>query len=138
MVKISFSKLLKQRRAWYKTIKKIYCPLLKNWVVFNSKGFYHLRYTTGGKMRKIKEQHYKLGLLPLVIPAIRNAKRIYKYQKLYSKTLGKDVEFWALREWVGRQKTTAKVILRKIGSGNITFFSVMKKNDRNKKTTRKK
>ena len=39
-----FKELLIEKRAWYKTIGKIYCPILKEYVLFNSKGFYHLRY----------------------------------------------------------------------------------------------
>ncbi len=100
----SYKKLLEERRAWYKNIKKVYCPILKESVVFNSKGFHHLVYPSG-KMRPIKEQMYKLGLLPLVIPVIKNAKKIYKYEKCFVKNLGKEVEFWTLKEVVGKRKT---------------------------------
>ena len=126
----NYKNLLEEKRNWYKTIGKVYCPLLKEEVVFNSKGFHHLMYSNG-RRRPIKEQMYKLGLLPLVIPVIKNAKNIYKYEKVFVKEFGKEVEFWVLRETVGRQKTLVKIILRRIGTGNITFFSVMKKKDKN-------
>jgi len=137
-----YKELLKERRNWYKKIKKIYCPALKEDIFFTSKGFHHLIYP-GGRMRPIKEQMYKLGLLPLVIPAIKNAKKIYKYEKSFIKDLGKETEFWILKEIVGQQKTLIKVILRKIGTGKIIFLSVMKKNDKRlwfkiKKTIRKR
>lgn len=122
----NYRNLREKRRKWYKKIGKVYCPVLKADVFFTSKGFHHLIYPSG-KMRPIKEQMYKLGLLPLVIPVIKNAKKIYKYKKSFIKNLGKETEFWILRETVGRQKTLTKVILRKVGTGNITFFSVMKK-----------
>ena len=124
-----YKNLLKERRVWYKTIGKIYCPALKEDVFFTSKGFHHLIYPSG-KMRPIKEQMYKLGLLPLAIPVIKSAKKIYQYEKSFIKDLGKEVEFWTLREIVGKQKTLTRVILRKMGTGNIIFFSIMKKKDK--------
>ncbi len=124
-----YRKLLKQRREWYQGIKKVYCPVLNENVIFNSKGFHHLIYPSG-KMRTIKEQMYKLGLLPLVIPVIKNTKAIYKYEKIFVKELGKEAEFWTLRDFVGVQGTLTTVILRKIGTGNITFLSVMKKENK--------
>jgi len=44
--------------------------------------------------------------------------------------LGKEAEFWTLTEIVGKQNIPIKVILRRIGTGNITFLSVMKKQDK--------
>jgi len=119
-----YKTLLEKRRKWFKSIKKVYCPILKEEVHFTSKGFYHLTYP-GGKMRPIKEQMYKLGLLPLVIPVIKNAKKIEKYEKSLVK--GKEVELWILKEIVGRQGTLIKVVLRRVGTGKIIFLSVMKK-----------
>lgn len=127
-----YKKLLEERRKWYKSIKKVYCPILKECVIFNSKGFSHLIYPNG-KWRPIKEQKYKLGLLPLVIPVIKNAKTIYQHKKIFIKGLGKEAEFWILKEIVGRQKTETKVILRRVGTGKITFLSVMKKSDKKKR-----
>jgi hypothetical protein len=99
---------------------------LKEYIIFNSKGFHHLIYPNG-KRRPQKEQMYKLGLLPLIIPVIKNSTKISKYEKCFVKDLGKEAEFWTLIEIVGKKKTLAKVILRRIGTGNITFLSVMKK-----------
>ena len=73
---------------------------------------------------------YKLGLLPLVIPVIKNASKIHQYKKeQYSKPLGKYYEIWELKEMVGQQNTMVSVVLRRIGDGNITFLSVWKKKD---------
>ncbi len=73
---------------------------------------------------------YKLGLLPLVIPVIKNANEIYKYNKIFIKKEDKEVEYWELRMVVGLQRTLTRVILRRRGSGNITFYSVMKKKNK--------
>ena len=88
-----FKEFLKEKRAFYKTLKNIHCPILNETVVFNSKGFYHLRYDNHGKERLVKEQKYKLGLLPLVQPVIKSATTIHEYKKQeYSKPLGKYFE----------------------------------------------
>lgn len=121
-----YKKLLEERRTWYKNIGKVYCPVLKEEVIFNSKGFHHLIYPNG-KMRPIKEQMYKLGILPLAIPVIKNAKKVSKYEKCFVKELGKEAEFWTLKEEAGVWCNLITVILRKVGTGNITFLSIMKK-----------
>ncbi|MEK7084097.1 MAG: hypothetical protein AAB932_02610 [Patescibacteria group bacterium] len=127
---MTYQELLKERKAWYKNIKRLFCPILDEHVIFNSKGFYHLRYKSGGHERSKKEQMYKLGLLPLVIPVIKNASKIHQYKKeQYSKPLGKYYEIWELSEAVGQQNTMVSVVLRRIGDGNITFLSVWKKKD---------
>jgi len=131
MNQIIFKDFLQEGRDWYKKVGKVYCPILNEYIFFNSKGFYHLRYDSHGKMRSVKEQMYKIGLLPLVIPVIKNATQVYDYKKKeYSKPLGKYFEIWQLNEVVGQQSTTVSVVLRRIGTGNITFLSVWKKRDK--------
>lgn len=127
-----FRKFVKKKREFYKTIRPFYCPVLKETVFFNSKGFYHLRYDGTGRARTVSEQKYKMGLLPLAVPVIKNAKKIEKFEQRYSKKLKKNEEIWVLKEIVGKQNTIVKVILRRIGNGKITFFSIMKKRDRPK------
>jgi hypothetical protein len=127
----SYKKLLEERRTWFKNIGKVFCPILKEYIIFNSRGFNHLVYPNG-KWRPKKEQMYKLGLLPLIIPVIKNSTKISQYEKCFVKDLGKEAEFWALIETVGKQKTLTKVILRRVGTGNITFLSVMKLQDKKK------
>ncbi|MES2023818.1 MAG: hypothetical protein V4439_03985 [Patescibacteria group bacterium] len=134
MEKQSFQEFLKEKGAWYKTIGKVHCPILNEEIIFNSKGFYHLRYDSHGKQRNIKEQQFKMGLLPLVIPVIKNAKSIFDYKKQqYSKPLGKYFEIWELKEIAGKSGATVSVVLRRIGDGNITFLSVWKKKEKQTK-----
>ncbi|MBN2073894.1 MAG: hypothetical protein JW770_08130 [Actinobacteria bacterium] len=125
----SYRELLEERKKWYRSINSVYCPILKEYVKFNSKGLHHLIYPNG-KWRPRKEQMYKLGLLPLVIPVIKNAKKISNYEKYFVKNLNKKAEFWTLEGIVGKQKALVKVILRRVGTGNIIFFSVMKKREK--------
>ena len=129
-----YEELLNKRKALYDTIKKVYCPCINEDVIFNSKGFHHIKYDGYGRARSKKEKMYRLGILPLAIPVIKCAIKIHEYsQPKELNKLEKPIEYWALREKVGKQGTTITVILRRIGSGNITFYSIMKKNDKKQK-----
>lgn len=131
MTYAKYNELIREKRTWYKAVRKSFCPILKEDVFFTSKGFRHLLYDGLGHARSRKERMYKVGLLPLVIPVIKSATKIDDYKPpAYSEKLGKMIEFWALQSVVGKQKTQVTVVLRKIGTGNIHFYSVWKKQDR--------
>jgi hypothetical protein len=125
-----YKKFVEEKRAWYKTIGSIYCPILQVKVVFNSKGFRHLLYNGLGKARSKEERINRLQLLPLVIPVVRSANNIKKHKEVYLTILKIKMEYWMLQEIVGRQKSNIIVILRKIGDGNVIFYSVWKKRDK--------
>lgn len=112
-------------RVFYKTLVQCYCPALKEEVVFNSRGFYHLRYNGRGQERSVAEQIYRMKLLDNVVFVISNAQNIAEHRIVKSENGGeKIIEYWALRMPVGDRQVS--VILRRIGDGNITFFSIWK------------
>lgn len=129
-----YEKLMKERRAFYNTIKKCHCPLLNEDVLFNSRGFYHFKWDGQGHARSKKEQMYRVGLIPLIIPVIKNATKVHDYREYYSENAERYVETWTLREVVGKGNTTVTVILRKAGNGQIAFYSVWKKYEKKKRT----
>lgn len=118
-----YKKFIEEKRAWYKTIGKCYCPVLKTDVIFNSKGFRHLLYNGLGKARSNNERIYRLRLLPLVIPIIKTVEIVTEYSVFSDK----NVEYWMLQKVVGKKNHKVSIILRRIGNGNITFYSVWKK-----------
>ena len=119
--------LINQRATWYKSLNPIYCPAVKSTVVFNAKGFYHLKYNGLGHKRLQKEYIHRLYLLPWATSIITNATKIDKTRKRYEKSLGKIVAYWSLREFVGKNKIPLTIVLRKIGDGQITFYSIINK-----------
>jgi len=132
---IKYKKLLEQRRKEYKNYTPVFCPCLKEYIYFNSDGFIHLRFHANGIPRKRQERMYKLGLLPLVIPTIKTATTIEKHEyrlapinrkKKNGQKIMKDMQFWGIISIVGKQNVKLKVVLRKIGTGKICFWSVMK------------
>lgn len=130
-----FQKLLEERRGDYSTWVPIYCPALREYIFFNAMGFRHLRFKVDGTPRNPKEQMYKLGLLPLVRPTVHSATTVEHYERRLApfgsknkdgQKILKEIEYWAVVSTVGKQKIKIKVILRKIGTGKIHFWSVMK------------
>ena len=128
----AFRELLEERRMDYKTWVPVYCPALRNYIFFNMLGFNHLRFKIDGSPRNPKEAMYKLGLLPLVRPAIHSAAKIEKNERRLSpvggsrKKVFKEIEYWSVIEVVGRKEVKIRVVFRRIGTGNVHFWSVMK------------
>jgi hypothetical protein len=124
---LSYKALYEERRKWYKTIGKVYCPCLKVDVIFNSKGFYHLRYDGLGNKRSIDTQISRLNLLPLVIPLIQQATNIYEYRISDDKS----IQSWAIQGKINN--INLRVILKKKLHGHTIYFSVMKKDSSKQK-----
>jgi hypothetical protein len=125
--------LTSTQKIFYDEIDSVYCPALKQKVIFNSDGFRHLLYESNGKSRTVQEKIYKLTLLPLVIPTIKNAINVNEERDIeirYSRKNNAKIKkgkAYALVAFVGKKDPVkVRVILNKIGGGNLTFRSVMK------------
>ena len=114
--------------------KTIYCPYFQMGIILNSDGFYHLQYS-GRRERDKKEQLLKFSLLPLGLDMIKKSGTIQEYRRLLT-PIGKpssnngsipmkEVEYWGLVAIVGDSKIKVRTVLRRVGDGNITFWSVM-------------
>lgn len=117
----------------YSDYERVYCKILKEYVYFNSIGFRHLIYKRDGTPRTFKEQIYKLTLLPLVIPVIKNADVILEIRNISfkygssSKRKTKQATTYALSAFVGKNRSVdTRVILLRVGNGKLVFYSVMR------------
>ena len=119
-----YKNLLEQTKKWYKTLKKCFCGALKKDIVFNSKGFYHLLYDGKGHGRTNKERIERLKVLVYVPEVLKECLHISV--KKYG-----DIYYWKLQGVVGIEKIPITIILRKIGNGQIMFYSVWKNWSRN-------
>jgi len=117
----------------YNSQKNVYNPYLNSKITFNSDGFHHLQFSARRERCK-KEQVLKFNLLPLAIKTIKKAGTLQEYRKQlitigkkgkdgFSKT--KQVEYWGFIAIFIKTQIKIRVILRKIGDGKITFWSVM-------------
>ena len=131
---IDYCKILTARTCQiYDSIGSIYCPILKEKVIFNARGFHHLLYGPDGTPRNVRERIYKLTLFPLAILTIKNATSVDEERDIGVRTsrkknaLLKKGKTYALTATVGRKDpVAARVIILKIGTGNLIFWSIMK------------
>lgn len=128
-----FNQRKEKARAIYDAQKSIYNPYLKDHVVFNADGFHHLQFSARRERDK-KEQILKFSLLPLAIWIIKNAGTLQEYRKglvSFGKrkkdgfTAMKEAQYWGFIAIVGASQIKIRVILRRVGDGNITFWSVV-------------
>ncbi len=121
-------------KAIFDAEREIYNPYFQANVVLNSDGFHHLQFSARRERGK-KSQLLKFSLLPLALDIIRKAGTIQEYRKLLT-PVGKpsprdgsipmkEVEYWGLVAIVRDKNVKVRVVLRRVGTGNVTFWSVM-------------
>lgn len=129
-----FNQVKEKAKGLYDMAGKILCPYFGFDVILNSDGFHHLQFSARRERNK-DEQFLKFTLLPLAMKVIKNSGTVQEMRsdlKPFGKK-GKDgftsmklVSYWAFIAIVGdNKKIKIKAILRKIGDGNIIFWSVM-------------
>ena len=129
-----FNNRKEKARAVYSKQKEIYSPYFRTNVVLNSDGFHHLQFSARRERNK-REQLFKFSLLPLGLEIIRKSATIQEYRKLLTPigkksprdglTPMKEVEYWGLVAIIGEEKVKVRAVLRRVGNGNITFWSAM-------------
>jgi len=128
-----FNERKEKAKAIYSAQKTIRNPYFQTEIILNSDGFHHLQFSARRERNK-HEQLLKFSLLPLGLEIIKKSGTIQEYRRLLT-PIGKPsarngsipmkVEYWGLVAIVGEKKIKMKTILRRIGDGNITFWSVM-------------
>lgn len=120
---------------FYKSIGDVHCPYFGKNIVFNSDGFHHLQFSAERERSK-EEQMLKFSLLPAVPHILRNAGTVQEYrhtmepvgQKRFSDGARemREIEYWGIIAITkGERPVRIKIILRRVGNGNIIFWSVM-------------
>lgn len=128
-----FNNRKEKARVVYNAQKSFYNPYLKSQVIFNSDGFHHLQFSARHERNK-KEQLLKFSLLPLALVIIKNSGTLQEYRKGLT-SVGKkskdglapmkETEYWGFVAIVGENKIKIRVVVRRVGDGNIIFWSVM-------------
>jgi len=130
---------LKQKEKAKQVFEKAnstYCPYFDKEIVFNADGFHHLMFLPNRRERSHKAQLLKFSLLPLAVDVVRKSGTVQEFEKIWvsvgksSRKDGmrktKEADYWGLYAIVGgRKRIRIRVILRKLGDGNLTFWSVM-------------
>ena len=77
----------------------------------------------------------KFRLLPLGLEVIRESGTVHEYQRIWQPIgkpgpdgmrSAKEIEYWGFVAIIGPRPDKIRVILRRVGTGNITFWSVMR------------
>ncbi len=125
----------KKAGEYFNSIKEIDCPYFSKKVIFNSDGFHHLQFSAGRERGK-KAQILKFSLLKSAVKIIENSGTVQEYRKEWGavgrKKKGgfrktKEMQYWGLTAITGKEinQIRVRVILRQVGNGNVTFWSVM-------------
>lgn len=120
----------------YDNTPSVLCPYLKENVNFNSDGFHHFQYNTLGAERPKRVQTFRYKLFPLAPILIGKAGTIQQHRKTFGPvgrkkrdgfTAMKHIEDWCIIAVVPFRDSdlTIKIILRRIGDGNINFLSIL-------------
>ncbi len=129
-----FNKIKNKAIEDYNREKEIYNPYFKQKIILNSDGFHHLQFSTRKEGNK-KEQLLKFSLLEEAIQIIKASGTIQEYRPPLLTPVGKrnshgeikmkEVEYWAMIAIIGKRQLKVRVVLKRIGNGNIVFWSVM-------------
>lgn len=127
--------LIETSRLFYSSIAHVRCPYFQSEIVLNSDGFNHLLNKPNRQPRNVAEQLLKLSLLKKAIEVIRKSGTVQEIREQiervgkpardgFSKT--KPVTYWGFHAIVGdEKKIKIVVVLKKLGDGNIMFWSVL-------------
>ena len=118
----------------YSAQSSIRCPYFQTQVVLNSDGFHHLQFSARRERNK-REQMLKFRLLPLALQVIRSSGTVQEYRRLLGpfgapsardgSVRMKEVEYWGFVAIIGEKRIKIRTVLRRVGNGNIMFWSVM-------------
>jgi hypothetical protein len=120
-------------KSFYTSQNSIYCPYFGKHIILNSDGFHHLQYSSR-RERDEKEQILKFNLLPLALEIIRKAGTVQEYRTLLipigkkssrGEVTMKQAQFWGFNAIIGKDQIKIRTIIRQVGDGHITFWSVM-------------
>ena len=122
-----FQKEKAKAKALYQTERVIYSPYFKKNIYLTQTGFRHLQ-VVGKRKREHNEQLFKLKFLRLGLEIIKTSSTIQEYRtgEFHDKHgLVKQAKYWGMIAIIGKDNLKIRVVLRRVGNGKITFWSVM-------------
>lgn len=111
-------------KALYQKQSIIYSPYFKRNVYLTAKGFHHLEFT-GHNKRPINEQLFKFRFLELGLKIIETSSTIQEYRIDYNSRIQRTIEYWGMVAIIGKNNFKIRIVLRRVGKGKISFWSVM-------------
>lgn len=127
-----FNRIREEAEQYYKSLGKIWCPYLKDYVHFSAEGFQHLLFKSWNRSRTRQEQYTRLKLLRLAPKVIAQSHTLQEYderklfvrQKInarWEKRM-KGVTYYVFIAIVGDRRL--KIIIKEIEGGVKFFYSL--------------
>jgi hypothetical protein len=115
----SYADAKKKAKAFYKSIGRVWCPAVNEYVIFDSAGFRHLIQKTAIP-RSRAEQLRRFALLPHVITILKKPDVIPRH-------FVKDAHEPPIHLWVFievKEGVRVTIVIRQSGNGKYHFFSI--------------
>lgn len=131
---LKLKECLEKAKIIYTRSNEINCLYFQNKIVLSSDGFNHLQNKPNRMPRNVNEQIVKLSLLKKALDILPKCGTLQEYRELLEKSgkfdrngfyQMKKVQYWGFHAILNNKKLKIKVILRQVGDGKITFWSVM-------------
>jgi len=131
------AQLKAQTKALYDATGDVFCPYFNAKVGFNSDGFHHFQYNTSGSERSKKAQIRRYKTFRFAPYVLKRAGTVQQHRRYYGPVgrpkgdgfrPAKIIEDWCFLALVSagpNKDIEIKVVVRKIGDGNLNFCSVM-------------
>lgn len=132
-----FNKVKEVAESFYKNIGEIFCPYFKENVIFNAKGFEHLKFKTKNHARSQKDQFMRFKLLhlaPKVISLSRTIQGIshtknfeYVRSNARTETVLIDVSYYEFIAILDdeQNKKRIRVVIKQIQNSQKYFWSII-------------
>ncbi len=129
----NYRKLRNETRKLYSETRPLYSHALNKIIIFNAHGFKHILYKGSMFARDRESQELRMSLFPIAIRLIKRANLFQEYEerlirfkiktrKRHSYS-SKSVHYWGIIAIFEGQKI--KVVLRRVGNGEIHFWSII-------------
>lgn len=129
----NYEKLRTDTSAWFQSVRPLFSPALEEMVHFTSNGFEHIIYKRARTERDKSSQMMRFKLLPRAVRLIEVATTFQEYEetlmqfevKRRKKRVleAKRVQYWGLIAIIEGRKI--KVIIRRVGKGQLHFWSIV-------------
>jgi hypothetical protein len=138
-MKKNFSKIVEERRSYYKSIVSVFCPILEETIYFTAEGFNHLLFKSNRTPRNLSERYMKLMCLEFASVVIEKCEIVNETRKNTRTIKGKrkSVISHELVFEVVKNKEI-RVVVDKIGTGKLKFRSIMPHNNKSKPKPKKR
>ena len=141
MKDVAYNRIRESARRIYTAASMIHSPYFGGDVVLGPEGFQHLQHSEQGT-RSRKEQIQRFILLPLGLKVLRTATTVQEYRRALmplgpsAKRAGSPhtiaAQWWGFVAAFVARGVIVRVVVRKVGSGKIHFWSLMRYRDPNR------